>query len=216
MRDDATLSVDKAVVTARWKEGWLRPGAGVAFSGTVGAPSTLAVSLKPLDRPAVVTARQEFDVAQTGPFTETLKLPARPLPGDYRLRVSGVSGATSLAPVDLTVTISAPPEGVIDRALVGPTRNGPWSRYGNNSAPVVTGEHKEIWMRFRFLYPPNGKNVVLVWKQAWRKVVGRIYRRYANIIDTYARSSSPLPKGHWNVVLTIDGRIAKQMDVLLR
>ena len=46
-------------------------------------------------------------------------------------------------------------------------------------------------------------------------MIGRVYRRYRNTIDTYARSTAPLPQGLWNVVLRIDGRVAKQMDVRL-
>jgi hypothetical protein len=71
-------------------------------------------------------------------------------------------------------------------------------------------------VRFRFLYPPNGRKVELVWKLRWHVLVGKIDRRYANTIDTFAGSSAALPKGVWLVVLKIDGRIAKRMSVRLR
>ena len=50
----------------------------------------------------------------------------------------------------------------------------------------------------------------------WHRVIGKVYKRYKDTILTYARSKAPLPPGHWNVVLTIGGRIAKQMDVVLK
>jgi hypothetical protein len=214
--DAPTLAVETAVVNAKWKEGWLRPGASVRFEGSVGQPSTLTASLRPVDRPGILTARlADFDVA-AGPFSKVMPLPARPLPGPYRLRIASTSPAPRPAPVEVTVRIAAPPEGVIDRALVGTTRNGPWLQYVGNTGPAVQGSHNALWVRFRFLSPPSGRRVEIVWKLNWRRVVGRVYRRYRNTIDTYARSNAPLAKGSWLVVLKIDGRVAKRMSVRLR
>lgn len=214
--DAPTLTVETAVVNARWKEGWLRPGASIRFEGSVGQPSTLTASLRPVGREGVVTARlPDFEVA-AGTFSKVMRLPARPLPGPYRLRVASTSPPPRPAPVDLSVRIPAPPEGVIDRALVGTSRNGPWLRYIGNTGPAVQGSHKVLWVRFRFLHPPSGGRIELVWTLQWRKVVGKVFRRYRNTIDTYARSDVALPKGIWLVVLKIDGRVAKRMNVRLR
>jgi hypothetical protein len=213
--DAPSLTVDTAAVNATWNEGWLRPGASVRFTGTVGQASTLSAFLRPVDRPGVVTARLDFDVAP-GSFSKVMPLPARPLPGPYRLRIASTSAPPRPAPVEVAVRIPAPPEGVIDRALVGTSRNGPWLRYIGNTGPAVQGSHRVLWVRFRFLHPPSGQRVELVWKLQWRRVVGRVYRRYRNTIDTYARSGAPLPKGTWLVVLKIDGRVAKRMSVRLR
>jgi hypothetical protein len=214
--DAPTLSVDNATVNASWREGWLRPGAAVRFTGTVGQASTLTATLRPVDRPGVVTARLGDFAVAAGAFSKTMPLPARPLPGAYRLRIASVGVGPRPAPVDVTVRIPAPPEGVIDRALVGTSLNGPWLRYVGNTGPAVQGAHRVLWVRFRFLSPPSGKRIELVWKLDWRRVVGRVHRRYANTIDTYARSANPLPKGVWLVTLKIDGRTAKRMSVRLR
>jgi hypothetical protein len=213
--DDPTLTVDQATVNAQWKEGWLRPGAAVVFTGAVSAPATLRAILRPASRPGVVTAQQTYDVAQAGSFSERLRLPARPLPGPYTLRVTGTSASAPLAPVDLDVALPAPPEGVLDRVLVATSRTGPWQRYNETQAPVVHGTHKEIWMRFRFLYPPTGRHVVLIWTLHWHRLIGKVAKRYKGTIDTYVRSGAPLPHGVWVAVLTIDGRVAKRMDVRL-
>ncbi len=210
------LVVESAVTHAHWRQGWLRPGAAVVFTGSVTSPSTLTAALRPLSRPGVVTARASFDIARGGPFTARLGLPPRPLPGRYSLRVGGTSGTTALKTVEVIVTLPPPPEGVLDRVEVGTTPNGPWLLYNGHSAPIVRGAHNELWMRFRFLSPPTGRHIEIVWKMGWHTVVGKVAKRYADTVDTFCRSSAPLPSGTWTVDLTIDGRVAKKMDVLLR
>jgi hypothetical protein len=213
---DDPLTVTAAAANVHWNQGWLRPGASVRFSGSVLAASTLTAALRPLDRAGVVTARAAFKVAAPGPFAEQIPLPPRPLPGEYSLRVGGTSAGAPLAIVEVKVTIPGPPEGVLDRVEVGPTPSGPWLVYGNNSAPVIHGPHKTLWMRFRFLYPPSGQKVELIWKMGWHTVVGKVYKLVRNTLNTSVSSAAPLPTGHWVAFLKFDGRVAKKMDVILR
>lgn len=210
------LTVSSASTNARWNQGWLRPGATIRFTGTVTAPASLTVALRPLGRPGVVTAQAEFQVTRAGPFTKRLRLPPRPLPGTYSLRIGGTSGQTKLKTVAVKVAIPAPPEGVLDQAEVGTTQHGPWLVYKSGSPPVVSGRHKTLWMRFRFLYPPTGKQIELIWKLHWHRVVGKVYKLYKDTLTTSVSSSTVLPSGHWISVLQIDGRVAKKMDVVLR
>jgi hypothetical protein len=215
VREDApALTLDSADVTAKWRQGWLRPGAAVRFGGTVAEPSSLTVVLRPTHR-GVVTARKEFTLAKAGPYTLRLRLPPRALPGDYTLRILGKSDTADLTPVKTTVTVPAPPEGVVDRALVGTTPEGPWLSYVGDTGPALHGLYKDLWVRFRFLYPPSGRKIELVWKLRWHTIIGRVCRRFEDTIDTHAGSGDPLPSGTWNVLLKIDGRVAKQMDVRL-
>jgi hypothetical protein len=213
--DAPAVSIDSAVVSATWSQGWLKPGAAVHLRGSVGAPSKLTAILKPVDRPSIVTARTDFDVSQSGGFAETLKLPPRPIPGRYILRLVGVSGTEQVAAVSVDVQIPAPPEGVLDKAEVSVNPNGPWLTYGSSSGPALHGQYKDLWMRFHFLYPPTGKTVEVLWTLRWHTVVGHVCRRYQDVIETHAGAASPLPFGAWTVVLKIDGRVAKQMDVRL-
>jgi hypothetical protein len=214
-RDAPSVSLDGAVVTATWSQGWLKPGAAIRFRGSVDAPAKLSAILKPLDRPAIVTARLDFDVAQSGGFTETLKLPPRPLPGAYILRLVGASASEQVDPASLDVQIPAPPEGVLDKAEVSGNPDGPWLTYNGSSGPSLHGQYKDLWMRFHFLYPPSGNTVELLWTLRLHRVVGHVCRRYQDVIETHAGATSPLPVGIWKVVLKIDGRVAKQMDVRL-
>jgi hypothetical protein len=213
---DSGLTLHDAAVHAQWKQGWLQPGAGIRLAGTVTAPSTIAAALRPLGRAGVVTAHSVFKLTKSGPFAVQMHLPPRPLPGRYSLRITGTSGSTSLAPVATTVTIPAPPEGVLDRVQVSTTKDGPWLTYGNGTPPVVKGSHTQLWMKFRFLYPPTGQKVQFVWKLRWHRLVGKIYKRYKNTLLTSVTSATPLPSGHWLAVLKFDGRVAKAMDVVVR
>jgi len=215
-RQAADLTVTAADANARWNQGWLQPGAAIKFTGRVSAPASLTAALRPLDRPGVVTARAAFEVTQAGPFTKTIHLPPRPLPGTYSLRVGGTSGGSPLEPVDVHVVIPAPPEGVLDQAQVGTTPQGPWLLYKSGTPPVVSGSHKTLWMRFRFLYPPTGKQIELVWRLHWHRIVGKVYKLYKDVLTTSVASATPLPSGHWSAALVIDGRIAKKMDVIVR
>ncbi len=215
-RRDQALTIGAAVANAHWKEGWLLPGATVRFTGNVQAASNLTAALRPEGRAGVVTARASFAVAAAGPFTEQIHLPPRPLPGVYSLRIGGTSGGAPLETVEVKVTIPAPPEGVLDEAEVGTSPNGPWQVYANGSAPVIAGPHTQIWMRFRFLYPPTGQRVELVWKMRWHTVVGKVYKLVKDTLNTSVSSGTPLPSGHWVAVLKFNGRVAKKMDVVLR
>jgi hypothetical protein len=210
------LTLTDAVVHAQWNQGWLKPGAGVRLDGTVTGPSTIAAALRPLGRPGVVTTRSVFTITKPGHFAVQMHLPPRPLPGRYSLRITGTSGTKSFAPVATTITIPAPPEGVLDRVQVSTTRNGPWLTYGNGTPPVLKGSHTQLWMKFRFLYPPTGHNVQFVWKLRWHRLVGKVYKSYKNTLLTFVSSATPLPSGHWLAVLKFNGRIAKSMDVVVR
>lgn len=212
----AQLRITSAEANVHWRQGWLKPGATVVFAGSVTAPASLTVALRPLDRPGTVTARGEFETTRAGAFTKRLRLPPRPLPGTYSLRVGGTSGESKLATAEVRVTIPAPAEGVLDRAEVGTTPHGPWLLYLSGSPPTVRGSHKTLWMRFRFLYPPTGKDIELVWKLHWHKVVGKVYKLYKDTLTTSVSSAVPLPSGHWSAVLKVDGRVAKKMDVIVR
>jgi hypothetical protein len=209
----SSVTVTRAVVAAKWKEGWLQPGAAVRLTGRVTAPTHVTAVLRPIGRKGIVTALADVDVARAGAFGAKVPLPPRPLPGEYRLHVTA-SGAQASKPADVVVKIPAPREGVVGAATASTSASGPWLRY-ENGAPTLSGPQRELWMRFPFLAPPKGKDVSIVWRLRWRVVVGIVHRAYDDTIETYARSATALPAGTWTVLLKVDGRVAKRMAVRL-
>ena len=193
-QDDDTAPIVsglKAVVSAKWSEGWLVPGAGIK-----------------------VTGQAPYTIARAGRFALTLPLSARPLPGPYRLSVVNAADPLLGKLDEVTVTIPSPPEGVLDYALVGPTQNGPWSRYERNQSPVLRGKRSIVWMRFIFLSPPKGTHITLWWKLRYKWTFKPVDRRFQKTIDTHmTNSEGPLPTGRWTVQLRVDNRVAKQMVV---
>ena len=206
------LTLDKASVTAVWKEGYLRPGAAIRFSGTAAGPSHIKAILRPKTGPKRVTAAIEFDVAAAGSFKEKIELTPRPIPGAYTLRLVGTSAGSKLPAAQANVSIPTPPEGVVARSEVSLAKGGKQvPRQGQ--VPVVKGTPTTIWVRYRFLYPPKGRNIKVTWNLHWRHKLGVVDKKYGKTIDTFVKSGAPLPAGVWNVVLTVDGRIAKQTSV---
>ena len=216
-QDDDTAPIVsglKAVVSAKWSEGWLVPGAGIKVTGTVDSPAKVKLVLRPLAHPEKVTGQAPYTIARAGRFALTLPLSARPLPGPYRLSVVNAADPLLGKLDEVTVTIPSPPEGVLDYALVGPTQNGPWSRYERNQSPVLRGKRSIVWMRFIFLSPPKGTHITLWWKLRYKWTFKPVDRRFQKTIDTHmTNSEGPLPTGRWTVQLRVDNRVAKQMVV---
>ncbi len=159
-----------------------------------------------------MTAKIEFDVAAAGPFSDKIELPPRPLPGKYSLRLVGTSDGKKLPAAQTNVEIPTPAEGVVARSEVSLAKGGKQvPREGQ--VPVVKGTPTTIWVRYRFLYPPKGHTIKVTWNLHWHHKLGVVDKKYGKTIDTFVKSGAPLPAGVWNVVLTVDGKIAKQTSV---
>jgi hypothetical protein len=203
-RQAPTLRIDRVDLTAKWREGWLT--GAVEFAGNVSAPSALTAFVRPADHPSRITARMDYAVG-AGPFTETLKLPARPLPGTYVLRVFGTSGTSLLPKVDTNVTLAPPAEGIVDRAYVSLTPTGPPIR-------VVQGPRKRLFAHFHFLVPPEAPAVTVDWRTPTYRFVGAKTYRYTPRIDSFVRSTrTPLDRGIWYAILHVGSTIAKRVSV---
>jgi hypothetical protein len=201
----ATLTLDDAVVNASWKESWLT--GNVVFTGSVSGQSELSASLRRLDpEPRVVAARVTIS-APPGVYTGTLRFPNRALPGTYLLHVSGTSGGEQLTPVEKTVTLPAPPEGIVDRSWVSRTKDGPAVRR-------VKGPVKQLFATFHFAVPPSEvRSVRLLWRTPQFNFVGEVRKPYSTTITTFLKSGSPLPKGTWYCLVTVNEIVTKRVSV---
>jgi hypothetical protein len=198
------LSIDSATVSARWRESWLT--ATLRFAGSAGAAADLTATLRPADRAGPPAARARMTAAADGQFSGTMKLPPRLLPGRYLLRVFGTSGTTQLTPVERSVTVPAPVEGVVDRASTSTTRNG---------APTINtrGPRSVLWARFHFLVPPKSGRVTASWYTPSFKWVGTVTRAYKTDFVTFVRGAPSLERGRWWCFLRSSGRVVKRVRI---
>jgi hypothetical protein len=201
----ATLTLEDAVVNASWHESWLR--GNVTFRGTVSGQSELSAFLRRVEpKPSVVASRVTFS-ASPGVYSSALKLPNRALPGTYLVRVSGTSGGETLAPVEKTVVLEAPEEGVVDRSWVSRTRGGPAVRR-------VKGPVRQLFATFHFAIPPSEvRSVRLLWRTPQFNFVGEVRKRYSATVTTFLKSGAPLPKGTWYCLLTVNEIVTKRVAV---
>jgi hypothetical protein len=199
------LALTSASLNASWKESWLT--GTLRFSGTVGAPgATITAVLRPLDRSgspiAVGTLNPSGDA-----FSGTLKLPARPLPGRYRLTVDGVASGQQLDAATRDLVLSAPREGIVDKAVASAAK-------GARAVNTVRGPRKVLWARFHFVVPPKNGIVHVAWHSPdfrWYGIkdkppVGRV-------VDTYVQSTEPLMRGVWFCFASSGGRVVKRVRI---
>src|SRR5262245_3705144 len=144
------VTITAASVIAKWKESFVR--GEVSFSGTKTTTGELQVSLRSVATGRVL--RTERFSAEAGSFAGSLRLTARPVRGTYRLRVKEFpTGAAA----DRNVDIPAPPEGVIDKAFVSATKDGPRMK--------VIKKAKIIYAHFHFIAPPQTNTLTFKWQK---------------------------------------------------
>jgi hypothetical protein len=195
-----TLTLRSARVVAHWREGWFK--GSVVFAGRVGAPATLDAVLRRVGGGALPT-QDAFTVRRARSFTRKLTLPARPMPGVYRLRLTGSTAGGDLQPVERNVVVPSPPEGVVDRAIISVTPGGRRVR-------SVAGPRHLLFARFHFLAAPRARTLEVVWRTPSYHVFSISHRHYATTIYTRVQSTSPLQPGIWYCILLVDGKIAKR------
>jgi hypothetical protein len=146
----------------------------------------------------------------------------RPLPGPYTLTAAVLdSRGLTVFKVDQPVTFPAPTAGVVAKASVRATRNGP-------SVTVLRGVH-EAWAHFHFLtLPPNTRTVYIQWRRPdWVHVCQetngpvpncRLKKQIAadGSVDTFLRSSGPLQQGRWYCQLSVGSVVARRTFVTIR
>jgi hypothetical protein len=187
----SAVTVSNFKLNARWKEGWLTASLHFTLAGA----SKINVAVRPV-KPGQPLAHEVYTVS--GSATETIKLPPRPLPGEYVMNVKGA------APTKFT--IPTPVEGVSDSATISTT-------VGGKSVRTISGAH-ELWVRFHFVVPPPGaKTVKIEWRTPSFTFIGAVTKPYTTTIDSDLKSNAALPKGTWYAILKVGSKIAKRQDI---
>jgi|SRR5215208_7675822 len=146
----SAITIDSAKVNAKWKESFMK--GSLSFTGTASEPIQLEASVRSDVSHQLVARPVMFTASAT--FSKTIKLGARPVPGPYTLTLANAFGSKQ---AERHVTIPAPPEGIIDRAYMSRTKNGP-------RVKVIRGA-KIVYAHFHFLTPPQAKVVTFNWRK---------------------------------------------------
>jgi len=235
-----TVTIQKTSFSGTWHEGWFgvwqtrvvhhlgrsdlvwkRVGNGsLHVSGTLSTAARVAITLRAPSGKVIVTSGTRSLPA--GAYRMALGI-QRPLPGPYSLTAAILDGrGLTIFKVDQPLTFPTPPEGVVARASVSATENGP-------SVTVLRGRH-EAWAHFRFLtLPPNTRTVYIQWRQPdWVHVCQqskgpvpncRLKKQIAadGSVDTFLRSpSAPLQQGRWYCQLSVGSKVARRTFVTIR
>lgn len=205
---DAPLTLDSAAVKATWRES--RLNGYVTFTATTAAAAQLEASLQSGKTHKLILVLP-FSV-QGGTFTKSLTLSGQPLPGRYKLRLSGTSGDTTLPSVSAVVSIPRPREGVVDAAYTSRAKAGPPAR-------VIRGA-RQIYAHFHFkTNPADRRSVKFVWRAPNRKLVGAKTKKYRQQVWTVvtgkrlSRGYARLHKGTWSCAIRASGKVTKRISV---
>jgi hypothetical protein len=199
-----SLTLDVAKITAKWKESWLT--GTVSFSGTVAGAADLEAVLRPVGRAGSPVTAVAFSA--DGAFSKTLKLPARMLPGTYRLTIDGTSNGAGLTAVTRDLVNPAPSEGIVDKA---------WAASRPRGGPVFTvkGPRTQLWAYFHFVVPPKTTRLRVGWHSPSFRWYGQATKPYTPTFASHVSTSGgpPLERGVWFVYLWSGGKVVKRARI---
>lgn len=196
-------------IVGSYRGGRLR--ASLAISGVATGPGAVTVSLVRRSGPAAVgmlrSAALRLELAKAGAVTRRLTLPRTLAPGAYAISVGGdaVAGRPG------TVTIAAPPQGILRRAFISSRRNG-------TAAAVFPRTTRQLYCTFDLaVLPARGPARALT--TSWRVPGGTLERvgkpRTRRVSGVVVRSGAAFPPGRYActlrsgsiVVATVGARI---------
>jgi hypothetical protein len=204
--DAPTVTLSSAKLTTHWKESWLT--GSVSFAGTASAgPVTLEAVLRPVTRPGPPTAAAEISLPAGGPFSRTLKLPSRMLPGTYRLTINGTAGGVPTATVSRNLVNPAPAEGIVDRSYESLTETG-------KAINTAKGPRNRLWVHYHFVVRPKAPGLLVKWHSPNFRWYGIAQKPPTADIKSYVQSTgAPLMRGVWFAYLFWKGTVVKRTRV---
>ena len=204
-----TVSAAQAVLgsakfTGKWKRS--RISGSLVVAGNVPRAGSYAVDLT-RGRKLISHFSLTLDA---GAYTHSFKLPAKFLPGVYGVALVPSAPPTQVKPASLTAGLAAPPEGVVDVAILSGARNGPAAR-------TLTGA-TAIWASFHFAALPKGKSALrLTWYRLGKtrtRMRAITMRAAAHVVD-HLRPGKSLA-GTYEAVLTRKGLVIAQISVRVK
>jgi hypothetical protein len=175
----------------------------VALRGTAESRATLNLSLS---GPAGTRQLARRSVA-AGTFNRTFPLPVNLLPGAYTLRVDATPPGGTAATTTFPLTLKAPPEGIVRRAYMSASSDGPPA----TSLAVGT---KILYATFRFIFPPRGE-LSIGWTRDGEPIQHPAGKLTDRTVQGTASSIAPLPRGRYVAILRAGGRIVARASIRL-
>ena len=190
-------ALTSAKFVAKWKVS--RVSGTLNIAGSAPRAGTYAVNVF---KGKVRKIRVSYKLA-AGAFTRKLKLPAKLVPGTYRVDL--VPGDAQVKGATRSASLAAPASGVVDQAFLSGARNG-------TAARTLTGA-KTIWASFRFAAKPKG-SVTLTWYRLGKKKVriGATSKGVAPKIVSYLRIGGTFV-GTYQAVLSRKGVVIARVSV---
>jgi len=194
-------AVKSALLPARWHESAYR--GGLVVTGSVPGPARIRLVLR---RGNAV----EFTTRMTlpsGSFQRQFPLSRTLLPGRYVLAVAPSQTPTPLSPQALSITLRAPPEGVVSQAWASDVVGGPPLGRMPSTTSIA-------FAQFRFAaLPKRGHRLVAHWFGPGYPDLKPRPKLPAALVITFVntRNGAPLPGGVWRCVLDAGPTAVKRL-----
>jgi hypothetical protein len=201
------LDIKQADFAVRWHES---VGTGkLTVKGNIAKKSSVQVQLSQTSGTPLITEHLELSA---GPFSLTLKLEpgllargAELLPGGFVISISGSSGKLVVPTQVKTVTLPAPPEGVVDRAFASASENG-------RPATSLQAKGRKAVVTFEFQTLPQSKApITIAWFRPDGKLLGVANKAASPTVSSSISSPAPLPTGTWHAELRAGSKVVKNV-----
>ena len=191
------ILVSSAKVSAKWAQSRVR--GAVRITGSLERAAKIEIALLSSTR----VVRSRVVTLPKGAFSIKLVLSGKLAPGPVKLRLREVGGAPAVAALagdERSVTIPAPPEGVVSEAIVSATSAGP--------AALTLRNKSKLFARFRFVALPRKGKLTTTWiaPSGQSKTNARPRTRIVGA-EVSGRNRQFLPKGVWRCVLKAGKRV---------
>jgi hypothetical protein len=209
----AGVTITAAAASVTWKESFAK--GKVTFSFTTTGAANLESSLRNATTKRLDSLAR-FSVSAAGTYTKQMKTSAQPLPGTYILRVEELPTGGH---ADASLSIPAPPEGVVDHAYTSSTKNGRRQK--------VVPHARIIYAHFHFAARPQSQTITFNWRKPGNPKVrftGYAKKPYHPNVSTFVCVKRPrggsclnktLQKGKWYCILSAAGKVVKRQLVVV-
>src|SRR5262249_13544762 len=183
--------------------------------GKIAKPSLVAIQLHRAGGAKVLLTTSLSLPA--GPFSLSIKLlpgllaDGQPLlPGGFVVSIGGHSGKLVVPTQLRTITLSAPPQGIVDKAFAS-------SSAGGAPESTIPAVQKSAFVHFVFeSLPSTTQKLTVAWYRPGGKLLGVATKSNAPTVTSSISSPAPLPTGLWRVDLRPGNTVLKRVPITVR